>query len=212
MKFNINNSDVVQHVNRLEMIHRSAMPVTVRKTLNDVAFAGRKQALIEFSNNFTERKKTFASSHIIFLRSPNTFDINQMVSSVGVAKNKSGAGNRLDKQEFGGSISQRKKIPDTNVRIGKSENKLVSKRFFFNKYKNHKRGVISRTKQRTVVKTKDTVLIFRKNKPTQILYRINRNVKINKAPFMYPATKQAFGSMKELFIRNAEKRILREWK
>ena len=122
--FNINNADVVQLTNRLEKIHKSSMPVSVRGALNDAAFDMKKNQLEKtFDREFTIRKKTLIRSHTAFNRSKNTFNINEMISEAGVIKGKSKAGDELETQEKGGSLSGRKSIvtPEAFVSSPKSQ-------------------------------------------------------------------------------------------
>jgi len=74
--FNINTDKVVSLTNKLEKLHKSAMPVAVRMTLNDAAF-DMKQIQIgrQFKGQFTIRKKNFIRSHTVAVKSKNTFRI-----------------------------------------------------------------------------------------------------------------------------------------
>ena len=58
--FNVNTDEVVRLTNRLEKLNKSAMPIAVRSTLNDVAFQSKQTHLPkEFDKKFTIRKKNF---------------------------------------------------------------------------------------------------------------------------------------------------------
>ena len=100
MSFNVNNHEVIKLTNTLDKIHRSAIPVSVRGSLNDAAFDMKKNTLgREFNDIFTIRRPTFLRSHTAANKSPNTFDINKMESSAGVIEGKSLAGDQLELQE-----------------------------------------------------------------------------------------------------------------
>ena len=93
MLFDIDNRDVVKVTAKLERMHRSALPVSVRGALNDAAFDMKKNTMKKyFEDNFTIRKRTFIGSHTRAVKSPNTFDLNKMQSAAGVIAGKSPSG------------------------------------------------------------------------------------------------------------------------
>ncbi len=234
--FNINTSEIVQLTNKLEKLHKSAMPVTVRGALNDVAFYMKKNEVAKaFDRQFIVRKKTFIRSHTSVNKSLNTFDIKKMSSEVGIIKSKP-VSEGLKNQELGQKTKKTKHIPfidkgKTPVRIGKSHLKQVSKgkrlsqisgainiNGIKNPFKNQKfiKAAFSGGKG-TIIKYNDTLGVVRAAKKTKTgifikferLYSISKEntVKLNKAPFLVPAAKQAFKKMNYFFIERAKKKI-----
>ena len=125
---NVNNNDVIALTNKLEKLHKSAFPVAIRSTLNDVAIISKSEIVEkEFDQQFVVRKKNFIKSHTWVNKSPNTFNVNQMVSEMGVLKGKSQAGDELITQEFGGTVKKRDYIPTPKARVSKSPTKLIQR-------------------------------------------------------------------------------------
>jgi len=83
--FNINTDDIVQLTLKLEKLHRSAMPVAVRQSLNRAAFNMKKTEIGKsFDRNFIVRRSAFIRAHSGYNPSSNTFDINKIVSEAGI--------------------------------------------------------------------------------------------------------------------------------
>jgi hypothetical protein len=206
--FNINNMEVVEFANKLEKIHKSALPVAVRQTLNDVAFQAKKDVKVTFSDSFTERKKNFISSHTVVNKSQNTFNIDQMSSEMGVRKGKSNAGDELSFQELGGTISDKAAIPTANVRIGGNDNKLVSKRFYLENLKG--KGIIFKNKRRRIYASDNSIIENIKGAPRfNVLYRFRGSRKYEQNKFIQPAGEMAARHTERLFQKRAEARIKR---
>ena len=214
MKFlNINASETVKLTNKLEKLHRSAMPIAVRSTLNDAAFMARKLIIKNFKSNFIIRNRTFISSHTAANRCQNTFDINRMQSDAGIIKGKTGAGDLLIKQEDGGTISRRR-IPSDNVRQARANRRLVNKNQYAKKLIGFKNGIIYRSSESTIVKNdKGIWRIFKGyNKKTgkgriERWYTFNRSITITKHPFVDPASSETATKIESIFEKNAQKQF-----
>ena len=205
--FNINNSDVVELTNKLERLHKSAMPVTVRKTINELAFnAKQKQVRKVFEDQFTIRRKGFIRSHTGVNKSPNTFDIKKMRSEFGVVKRDSSEG--LERQEYGGK-NNAKRIVQTKARIGETEKKRTSRKYYFNKYKKAKNGQVERTKQHTIIKTDYSILMVEKGSKWSTLYRLKRSSNWDEKPFIEPPAKLAHLQTEKIFRNLAKKRLIK---
>ena len=203
---NINASETVKLTNKLEKLHRSAMPIAVRSTLNDAAFMARKLIIKNFKSNFINRNRTFISSHASANKCQNTFDINRMQSEAGIIKGKTKSGDLLEKQEFGGNI-QRKIIPSDNVRMSKNYKKLVQKSMYVNKFIKYKNGVIYKSGESTIVKSdKGIFRIFRGGK-WERLYTFNRSITITKDAFVEPASIEISTKIESIFEKNAQKQF-----
>ena len=227
--FNINDSGIVAYTNKLEKMHRSDLPLAVRGALNEAAFQTKTKFIPqEFDENFEERKKNFLRSHSAFNRSANTFDIHKMSSEAGVIQGKSNAGDNLEKQEFGGTINNRDYIPMDPARSGKSNKKLVSKRFYLKNIKPQKGK--KRTESQEFIKAAimagkggfvryDDYLfsirtirkpnresIFIKADPVYS-FKQGRSVSITKKPFIKPAGEKAAELIPQYFLEQANRRI-----
>lgn len=109
-------------------MHRSALPVAVRTSLNSVAFHVKQRTMLaESQKQFTNRNKTFfkANSRV---KQAKGFKISTMNSTVGfVGAKQNQAVDDLEKQERGGTIGGRAFIPIDTGRVGNSNNKNVRK-------------------------------------------------------------------------------------
>ena len=209
---NINDKELVELTNKLEKLHRSAMPTVVRGTLNDAAFDHRQEAIKKFKANFIIRKSTFITSHMTVNKCENTFKLSEMQAESGVKKGKSFAGDNLEKQEFSG-VMYKRDIPQTPARISESLTNLVSKRFYFNKFRNKPLGHIpsqkgirvSKRKPITFIKMKDRLLsVSEKGFGWSTLYYIDKRVKITKNAFIGPAEIRTSKKMARLFRDRAK--------
>jgi hypothetical protein len=227
---NINTNALVELTNKLEKLHKSAMPVAIRSTLNDAAFdMKQKTGPQEFDANFTIRKKNFFKSHTAVNKSPNTFKLKQMKAEFGIIKGKSEAGDNLEKQEFGGVIKNRSYIPLKEARTGKNPKKVLSRRFYLknikprgrNIYKNQEliKAAFSAGKGgfliyneilfqvKTISKAKGGKLNLKLN--PLYSYKEGRAVTIKKAPFMKPAADKTMRKIPDLYFENAKRRFAR---
>jgi len=59
-QFNINTDAAVVMTNKLEKMHRSALPVAIRRTLDSASFDVKQRSLLlNTEKTFEQRKKTF---------------------------------------------------------------------------------------------------------------------------------------------------------
>jgi hypothetical protein len=223
--FNINTSEVVELTNKLEKMHRSAMPVAVRGSLNDAAFDMKKNQVEQvFKSRFTTRKKNFIRSHTVANKSKNTFNINEMKSEVGVIKGKSDAGDQLEKQEFGGTIANRDFIPMDPARIGKNKKKLVSRKNYLKAVKVKKAKNLVRAAAKagkgnhilynyTLFQVKGIRNTRRKTKLRLLpiySFKSGRNVQISKQPFLKPAGENSAKKIPDFFIQRAKNKLMKK--
>lgn len=145
MILDVNNSEVIDQVNRLERVKRRSMPYAIRFTLNDVAFDTRKWQLKKEREQFTVRKENFFESRTNVKKATGN-SVESMSSESGIfAKNNSKKEqpvHNLALQEKGGSGfagsvptkearggNNKKTIPTKNrlraakVRVGKGDSK-----------------------------------------------------------------------------------------
>ncbi len=127
-RLNINTDAVVVYTNKLEQLHKSALPLAIRGALNDTAFKMKKDTMPKVAKSmFEERTPNFfkANSRV---EAAAGFNINSMVASVGFVS--SGLHNKstnyavkdLEQQEHGGTIGGRSFKPLPGARIGGSGN------------------------------------------------------------------------------------------
>lgn len=131
MILNINSDASVIYTNKLEKLHKSALPVAIRGALNDTAFTMKMDTMPKYAKSiFTQRSPNFwkANSRV---NKAEGFDIKTMVSTVGFVS--SGLHNSttnysvkdLEQQEHGGVIKGRSFKPLPGARISNSGLKNV---------------------------------------------------------------------------------------
>lgn len=127
---NVNSNELIEYSKKLDKLHRSAFPVTVRQTLSSQAFQTKEKELIqEYNKAFTVRSKGFSKS-FSKAEPAKGFEVNRMFSTVGMQDKKRGgtsvqAGRDMDIQQAGGIIRGRSFIPTQYARTGKNWNKNV---------------------------------------------------------------------------------------
>jgi len=229
MEFNINTHEVVEITNKLEKLHKSAMPIAVRETLNEAAVMGRLEMIKQFKekDEFTIRKPNFINVHSKFNKSKNTFDINQMQSEFGLIKGKSNAGDELEKVEFGGIAQKRDFIPMDEARGG-TKKRLILKKHYLQNIKPKKGKSIYKSQQliRAAIKTgKGGYVLYghvlseikKIEKPSRnkifikyspiYHFKDNRSVKVQKNAFIEPAGQIALDKIPQIFKEKAQKRF-----
>lgn len=124
MRLQIDSTALVRYTNKLEKVHRSALPVAVRSALNSAAFDVKKNTMPASAKKaFVQRKPTFfkANSKV---EPAKGFNIKSMRAAVGFLPN-SDASKELEQQEHGGKIGRRQFIPAIGARSGANWNKKV---------------------------------------------------------------------------------------
>lgn len=130
MQLNINSSAVVVMTNKLEKLHRSALPVAIREALNMAAFDVKKNTMPKDAKVFTQRNPTFFKS-TSKVQPATGFSVKTMKSIVGFmpqsgSKESGGATEDLQQQEESGTIGHRSFIPLAGARSGNNYNRRVS--------------------------------------------------------------------------------------
>lgn len=119
---NINTDACVVMTNRLEKMHRSALPVSIRSALNSTAFDVKQNTLLASARaSFIHRQPNFfkANSRVNMAIG---FDVDNMKAEVGM-KSLGGTNKAvedLEQQERGGVIRGKSFIPLDDARTGKS--------------------------------------------------------------------------------------------
>ena len=124
---NINSNAVVSYTNKLEQIHRSALPSAVRNALNTTAFNVKTDTMPKSASKaFTERKKNFFKANSKVTKASG-FEIKDMKSIIGFVplSGTNKAVDELQQQEDGGTIGSRSFIPTKEARVGGSMDRQV---------------------------------------------------------------------------------------
>lgn len=133
MRLNINTDSVVRLTATLEKLHKSALPIAIRTSLNSAAFDVKQNTMPnEAGRAFIQRQKNFfkANSKV---EQAQGFDISKMKSTVGFFENNLAnkatnyAVKELEEQEVGGTITNKSFIAMSAARRGGTG--LVKKEF-----------------------------------------------------------------------------------
>lgn len=236
MILNINSDAVVSYTNTLEKLHKSALPVAIRETLNSAAFDVKKNTMpLSAKKSFIERQPTFFKANSKVDKSTG-FNVNTMKSTVGFFENKLINGttnysiNDLEDQEEGGTINMKTFIPTIYARKGNSKRGLVKPNFRLNKIR--EKGLINANK--LPGKNERQKYLIAANKAgvggfviyKRMLWRINslkqkskvertpiysvskgRNIKVKSTQFMKLASLKTAKNMTGYYLGHAKKQI-----
>jgi len=237
VKININTDAVVKFTDKLERIHRSALPIAIRSTLNSAAFDVKKTTMPATSKaTFTNRVPNFfkANSRVEMAKG---FNIREMKAIVGfVDKGLKGTNNyavkELEQQEHGGNIEKKSFIPTDKARGGKTRavrpgNRLSSINKVVNSYarNNPKQAFIKAAIkvgpgghvignfQKKIMWRIDSIdrsgTRMKIKKTPLYSYQKNRSVHVKATGFMKEASQESANKMQKYYIREAEKQIKR---
>lgn len=138
---NIGSDALVAHTATLEKLHRSALPVAIRGTLNRAAFDVKKVTMPKDSDVFTHRNKTFFKSNSK-VEPAKGFEVASMSAVVGFvpkANDKSHSVEDLQEQEHGGAIKGRAFVATPAARVGNKWQKNVA---FKNRMENIRKKIV----------------------------------------------------------------------
>lgn len=238
MILRIDNNEVIHHTNRLRELHKSALPVAIRETLNSAAFDVKKNTMPEsVKRSFIERTPTFFKANSKVEKSTG-FNVNSMKATVGFFENKlinnttNYSINDLEEQEDGGTINMKTFIPTVYARKGGTKRGLVKPNFRLNKIR--EKGLINANK--LPGKNERQKYLIAANKAgvggfviyKRMLWRINslakkskvertpiysvskgRNIKVKSTQFMKLASLKTSNKMTGYYLGHAEKQINR---
>lgn len=185
--FSVNANEVVKLSTKLERIKKSTLPVTVRQTLNTLAFETKKQIPLFAKRDFVFRTPQFWKAYSS-VSMASGFNINRMKSMAGMTDRPKGgkqtqAGENMFQQQTGGVIGGRSFIPMDHARTSRKSSKAVKKENRLSsvsnivssktsKGKNQKQRLI-KTSIYVVKKSGKGVVSHSENGNTTI-YRVNR--------------------------------------
>lgn len=125
MLLNINSDAAVVFTNKLEKLHRSALPNAIRNTLNKAAFTVKQVTMPKSAERFIKRQPNFFKANS-GVQMATGFDVNSMRATVGFVAHKlrnpstNFSIKELEEQEYGGDITHRSFIPLNTARAGGS--------------------------------------------------------------------------------------------
>jgi hypothetical protein len=130
MRLNINTDAAVIFTNKLEKLHKSALPNAIRNSLNKAAFNVKQNTMpAKASRAFVNRSPNFfkANSRVEMAKG---WDMKNMKATVGFLEQGLRGGNNfavkdLEQQERGGVIRGKSFIPLNPARAGNSVSKMV---------------------------------------------------------------------------------------
>ncbi|MCH9621013.1 MAG: hypothetical protein S4CHLAM20_04270 [Chlamydiia bacterium] len=224
---NVNTDAVVALTSKLEKMRKHDFPVTVRKSLNSVAFDNRNSVLpSQFQSNFIQRNKGTVRA-FTRVSTAQGFSVNKMRSISGFIDSGRSFTDDMLKQELGGSV-ERSKIANTKARSGGSNSRLVSSK---NRLRNigrlSGRGV-KKGNKKGFVKAAHSVGVGGFVKYGSTLFRINslnkgrikatpiysdvsgRKIKLKSTGFVRKSGVISGQKMERFFISEAKKRILKK--
>lgn len=127
MRLHINNDALVAFTKNLDKMHRSALPVAIRGTLNDAVYDVKTNTMPKKAMEFKKRSPNFFKANSKFEKATG-FNVNTMQATVGFYENKLAHQNTnyavkdLEQQEHGGNIAKKTMIAMRTARVG---NKMV---------------------------------------------------------------------------------------
>ena len=215
MAFDINTDEFIELTSKLGALHKSALPVAVRGTLNDAAFETKKWIPITASRKFVTRRKFFFRA-FSSVQTARGFDINSMKSIVGISPDKgSKVAEGLEKQETGGTLIGRKLIPHDKARVSGSHKRTVRNKHYLSNIsnmstpKNRRKG-----SEYLLIKKGGSGTVFKIQKRARgsklvpvYTYRNTKKTRLMPTPFMRPATWIATKKIPRFFHKQASRQF-----
>lgn len=227
----------MHHTNRLRELHKSALPVAIRETLNSAAFDVKKNTMPNAAkNSFIERQPNFFKANSKVEKSTG-FNVNTMKSTVGFfSNNLKGSDNYsvkdLEQQENSGNIESKTFIPTVHARKGGSLRGLVKPNFRLKKIR--EKGIVEASKMGGKNKRQNYLIAANKAGVggfvlyKKMLWRINslsvkskvertpiysvvanRSVRVKGTNFMKNSSLESANKMNKYYLAEAEKQIKR---
>lgn len=142
MSITINHIAITEQIARLKTLHRSALPLAIRGTLNDAVYDVKTKTMPEKAKVFKKRQPNFFKANSKFEKATG-FNVKNMKATVGFYENKlvdastNYAVKDLEEQELGGKIDKKTFIAQKGARVGNKQvrndlrrNKLKQSTFF----------------------------------------------------------------------------------
>lgn len=225
----VDSKEVSKLAFKLESLNKSALPLTVRRTLNNAAFENRSIDLEKSaSKNFVRRDKNFFRV-ISKYEKAKGFDIEKMESRVGfVSKKQDDSAFNMQAQEFGGNVGGRDYLPTKESRVSRSNEKKVNKKYRLSTIKNkiisesnikavssHQKFTIAAKKAEKankLLKTKDGIFDKKGKGFVKIYdYKKNRKINLKSRNFLLEASMYTRQRIPLLFLKNGKELIKKVW-
>jgi len=178
MTLDVNTNEVTRFTKQLQRMHKSDFPLAVRGTLNDLAFDQKtKEMMIAAGKMFTLRNPSFIKSHSGVIKADG-WNVNNMESTCAIMPKGLKAAAQLEKQETGGTITDRKVIYVDPARGGVKSNKVqtknwVQKHGYVKGSPNRARGRKSNIVAQAVVAKETGKLVKIGTKSTDHFFKVN---------------------------------------
>lgn len=179
----VDDKELRQWVVKLNKLKRSAYPLAIRGTLNDLAFRSAKIAKTSTLPNKFNLRNNYIQTSVRIEKSVNIFNVGQMESTVGQAAMHRGKhSDQLKKQESGGQDKPKKKYlktPLNAARVGGSYAKGVSARNTIKALDSekieNKKDLPSNVAIASALRKPKGVIMFTSKKGNRIIARFKRN-------------------------------------
>jgi len=208
MRLDVNVDGAIQLTARLERLNRSAFPLAVRSTLNDLAFESKKIVPTKAASNFTIRQKNLFKKFVL-VNKANGFNVNSMRSEIGIdSQSQPKLSKGLETQELGGNLTGRKLIANDKARVSGSNAKKIKSKYNFrnmpkmgtrnNRIAGAKFFIIKKGNKGTVFENKGSGLI------AIYTYRSNPVNRLQSKPFIKPSALKASEKTLLFYQKNAD--------
>lgn len=198
LQLNINTDAAVIFTNKLEKMHKSALPVAIRTALNSAAFDMKKKTLLNSASAAFENRSSNFFKAFSKVDMAKGFDVNTMAATVGfVEQGLKGENNYavkdLQQQEEGGRIGGKTFIALNAARKGNTWTGAVAARNRISKIQNiinarNAKGVNDKQKFiKSVFFAGRGGYVMADFKGNQILYRVNSLNRTNEGGFKLTA-------------------------
>ena len=126
MSVTINHIAITEQIARLKTLHRSALPLAIRGTLNDAVYNVKTVTMPNTAKVFKKRQPNFFKANSKFEKATG-FNTKTMKATVGFYENKlvdastNYAVKDLEEQELGGKINKKTFIAQNGARMGNKQ-------------------------------------------------------------------------------------------
>ena len=126
MSITINHIAITEQIARLKTLHRSALPLAIRGTLNDAVYNVKTTTMPNTAKVFKKRAPNFFKANSKFEKATG-FNTKTMKATVGFYENKlvdaskNYAVKDLEEQELGGKINKKSFIAQKGARMGNKQ-------------------------------------------------------------------------------------------
>lgn len=226
--FKYNIKDLTRITRGLDSLHRSAYPVAIRQTLNDLAFEAKKNELKKSAqHNFTVRTPSFFNK-FSKVEKATGFNTRTMNAKMGMVGDETA---NFEQQEVGGSVVH-KNIGLMDARVARNLNRKVRRVNYLQKGRtpidsnrpikqsgksNYVANAYAALKQNRLFRHKNFLIKIEKITPkrngvkikSKLLYdsKENRKVSLQATRFIEETAIATMHNLPKFFIKNAERQF-----